>query len=206
MILFVLDACAVARVYFRDIGTRNMRQIYAYPQSQMIVPSVALCEILSTLISAYNNRVLDGTQYRASRAAFEGDLKRGKIRSFNVVPAVIELARELICKHKVQSGKMGLGGADSIYLALALHLARIVKSHGWRVILVTSDGALYNSAMDEPELETFHFWTCDMGCNCGVEVIPIKGKPISPNTCPNCGKACPECRYDLCPSRYKVTF
>lgn len=206
MILFVLDACAIARVYFKDIGTRNMRQIYVHPQSQMIVPSVALCEVLSTLISAYNNRVLDETQYRASLAAFEGDLKTGKIRSFNVVPAVIELARDLICKHKVQPGRMGLGGADSIYLALALHLARTVKSYGWRVILVTSDGALYNSAMDESELEAFHFWTCDMGCDCGIELIPIKGKPVSPNTCPKCGKVCSECRYDLCPSRYKVTF
>lgn len=206
MILFVLDACAAARVYFKDIGTKNMRQIYDYPQSQMIVPGIALCEVLSTLISAYNNRVINVTQYEASRAAFEGDLRAGRIRSFNVAPATISLAAELLCKHKVQPGKMGLGGADSLYLATAVHLSATVKKYGWRVILVTSDNALYNAAQDEPNVEAFHFWTCDMGCHCGVEVVPVKGKPTSPNTCPSCGKVCPECRHDLCPSTYQVAF
>jgi len=206
MILFVLDACAAARIYFKDIGTRNMRQICAYPQSQMLVPGIALCEVLSTFISAYNNRVIDATQYKAARAVFENDLQVGRIRAVNTSPSTISLAASLLCKHKIQPGKMGLGGADSLYLATASHLAAAVGEYGWRVVLVTSDKALYNAAQDVLDVEAFHFWTCDMGCNCSVEVIPVKGQPATPNACPNCGKVCSECRYDLCPSTYQVTF
>lgn len=206
MILFVLDACAAARIYFKDIGTKNMRQVYVYPQSLMLVPGIALCEVLSTLISAYNNRVINTAQYKAARAAFEGDLRAGKIRSLNTTPATINLAATLLCKHKIQPGKMGLGGADSLYLATASHLAAAVEEYDCRVVLITADKALYNAAQDESNVESFHFWTCDMGCDCGVEVIPIKGRPTSPNICPNCGRVCTECRHDLCPSTYQVTF
>jgi hypothetical protein len=117
MILFVPDACGVARLYFNDIGTRNMLQIYRYPRSRILVPNIAHCEVLSTMISAYNNRVIDQAYYQASRHAFEGDLKRNKITVLNTSPDIVSLARDLICKHKVQPGRMALGGADSIYLA-----------------------------------------------------------------------------------------
>jgi hypothetical protein len=46
MILFVLDACALARIYFDDIGTRNLLQIYSYPNSQHITPNFAHCEVV----------------------------------------------------------------------------------------------------------------------------------------------------------------
>ena len=96
-----------------------------------------------------------------------------------------------------------LKGADSIYLATAVHLARLLKPLNGRIILVTSDQALYQAAQAEPEVEAFHFWTCDLGCACGVAIIPVKGQR---NTCPHCGQACALCQYEGCPSRYTVAF
>jgi hypothetical protein len=70
---------------------------------------------------------------------------------------------------------------------------------------VTSDSALYNSALDEPGIKAFHFWTCDLGCQCGTVWVPIKGSK-SPNTCPTCGATCDSCSVERCPSKYQVSF
>jgi predicted nucleic acid-binding protein len=202
MMVLVLDACAVARVYFEDIGTRNMLQIYNYPGSVLIVPNFAHCEAVSAMTSALNNHELDVTQYATAKGALAGDFHTGKVRTLLVEDDIVTLGIQLLEKHKVQPGRMALGGADVLYLALALNLSAQMRPFGIRTILVTSDKALYNSAVDEPDLEAFHFWTCDLGCGC-TSIIPVKGQA---NSCPQCGQTCVLCRVDLCPSTYQVVF
>lgn len=206
MIFFIGDACAVARVYLPDIGKANMVAIYRYPDSRFLTPEIAYVEVASVLISAHREGLIDTLQYRHLRASFVRDLRCKKIAPVRLASRHYELGVALLDKHKRQQGKLGLGGADSLYLSLAVDLKRQLPSKEDRVILVTSDKSLYNSALDEPGIEAFHFWTCDMGCRCGSKVIPVKGKPKVPNSCPSCGQTCPECRYDLCPSNYKVHF
>ena len=77
-----------------------------------------------------------------------------------------------------------------------------MKPFGIRTILVTSDGALYHSAVDETGLEAFHFRTCDLGCGC-TSIIPVKGKA---NSCPHCGRTFALCQVDSCVSTYQVVF
>lgn len=202
MIVFVLDACALARIYFEDIGAKNMRQIADYPSSVLIVPNLAHCEAVSAMTSALNNRQMDATQYATVKGALAGNFHTGKIRALLVEDDIVTLGTQLLEKHKVRSGKMALGGVDVLYLALALNLARQMKPFGIRTVLTTSDRALYNSALDEPELEAFHFWTCDLGCGC-TSIIPIKGQA---NSCPQCGRTCAPCRIDLCSSTYQIVF
>jgi len=209
MIYFVLDACALARIYFPDIGTRNLLQIYDYPGSKIFVPHIAYSETISVLISALNQRLIDDNQYRLTKAGLSSDLLSGKILSVEITDVHISASERLLEKHKRQPGKMKLGGADTLYLALALQLASSLQRFGGRVILVTSDNALYNAALDESDIEAFHFWTCDLGCRCGTVWIPIKGSlqpPKLSNTCSSCGATCESCGVERCPSGYQVSF
>ena len=203
MIFFILDACAIARIYFPDIGTKNMLSIYNYPNSKMLAPNFAYSEAISALISTLNQRLIDQSQYRLAYARLTSDFSTHKIRATRISDAHINLSARLLEKHKMQPGRMRLSGADSIYLAMALRLSMQIKRFDGRVILVTSDGALYNSACDESSIETFHFWTCNLGCGCGTTIIPIKGDS---NSCLSCGKTCAICRIDLCPSTYSPRF
>lgn len=209
MIYFVLDACTLARIYFPDIGTRNLLQIYDYPDSRILIPHIAYTETISVLISALNQRLINDNQYRLTRAALSSDLLSRKIVSIEVTDAHISTSGRLLERHKRQPGKMKLSGADALYLALALQLASSIQRFDGRVILVTSDGALYKSALDEPDIEVFHFWTCDLGCQCGTILIPVKGSPRPPkpaNTCSTCGATCDICSVERCPSNYQVSF
>ena len=209
MIYFVLDACALARIYFPDIGTRNLLQIYNYPDSKILVPHIAYSETISVLISALNQRLIDDNQYRLTKAGLSSDLLSGKILSVEITDVHISASEQLLEKHKRQPGKMKLGGADALYLALALQLASSLQRFGGRVVLVTSDSALYSAALAESGIEAFHFWTCDLGCWCGTVWIPIKGSPQPPklsNTCPSCGTTCEPCSVERCLSRYQVSF
>jgi len=196
-------------IYFPDIGTRNLLQIYAYPDSKILVPHIAYPETTSVLISALNQSLIDDHQYRLAKAGLSDDLLSRKILLVETSDAHVSASTKLLEKHKRQPGRMKLSGADALYLALALQLASSLQSFGGRVILVTSDGALYNSALDESGIEAFHFWTCDLGCQCDTTWIPIKGSPQSPkpsNTCPVCGVTCDPCSVERCPSRYQVSF
>jgi predicted nucleic acid-binding protein len=172
MIIFVPDACAIARIYFEDIGSRNILQVYNYPDSLLVVPNFAHCEAISAMISALNNRDINAQQYVVAKAGLAYDFNIGKIQDLIVRNDLVKLGNQLLQKHKMQVGKMGLSGADSLYLAVAVKLASATKQHGVRVILVTSDNALYRSAIDEQEIETFHSWTCNLGCGC-TSIIPV---------------------------------
>lgn len=202
MIFFVTDACALARLYVPDVGSRNMLAIYSYAQSLMIAPNIVYPETISAFLESQRAGLIDQQQYVMLRARLRLDIESQKIISARVRRQQLDLAADLLERHKLQPRK-SLGGADSIYLSLAVDLARRVKPEGDRVILVTSDGALYNSALDEPDIEVFQFWTCDFGCTCNKPFIPVKGVM---NSCPTCGKTCAVCRYDVCPSTYVPEF
>ena len=209
MIYFVLDACALARIYFPDIGTRNLLQIYDYPDSKILIPHIAYSETISALISTLNQHLIDDNQYRLAKATLSSDLLSRKISPVGITDNHVSASGWLLEKHKPQPGRMRLGGADALYLALALKLGSSLQRFGGRVVLVTSDGALYNSALEEPDIEVFHFWTCDLGCQCGTVWIPTKGSPQPPtpsNTCLTCGSTCDPCSVERCPSRYQVSF
>jgi len=111
MIFFILDACAIARIYFPDIGTRNMLKIYNYPNSRMLVPSFAYSETISALISTLNQRLIDQTQYKFAYARLTSDFSTYKIGTIRISDAHINLSARLLEKHKTQPGRMRLSGA-----------------------------------------------------------------------------------------------
>ena len=202
MIFFITDACALARVYVPDVGTRNMLAIYRYAQSLMIAPNIVYPETVSAFLESQRAGLIDPQQYAMLRARLRLDIETRKVILTRVERRYLDLAADLLERYKLQPRK-SLGGADSIYLSLAVDLAGRVKPEGDRVILVTSDGALYHSALDEPDIVVFHFWTCNFGCACNKPFVPVKGVM---NSCPTCGKTCAVCRYDVCPSTYVPGF
>jgi len=207
MIWFVYDANAVARTYIDDIGSRNLKQIYGYPDSRIIIPEIAPIEATSALLQTVDMNLITMAQYQLARELLNHDIGDRKFDTIDFDDNQSNIARSLLERYRSISGvRRALKGADSIYLATAVHIALTTKSTDMRVMLVTSDTALYQAASSESNIEAFHFWTCDMGCDCGVSVIPRKGKPTQPNACPSCGKICPECRFDLCPSKYVASF
>ncbi|MCK4314910.1 MAG: type II toxin-antitoxin system VapC family toxin [Anaerolineae bacterium] len=209
MLVFVLDACALARVYFKDIGISNMLYIYNYPDSRLVIPSIAYPEVVSTLVSTLKGHSITAAHFHEARKLLSRDLSARKALSIEVTAELAATAAGLLEKHKTQPGRGKLSGADAVYLALAVDLAKNLAGSDDRVILVTSDGPLYQAALDEPNVEAFHFWTCDLGCKCGIVWIPIKGSPQPPkpsNICPTCGRTCDPCSVSTCPSMFKVSF
>jgi len=208
MILFVMDACAAARRYFSDIGTANIDQIFAYPDSVLVIPNIARSEAVSAMIAAYNAMLIDEEMRDSAIVQFANDVQNEMLLELKVNDAHIAESIRLLQRHKAVprgvhgTGKASIGGADAIILAAATELSSSAKQWDDRAILVTSDRALYNATVDEPEVEVFHFWTCECA-DCGNVRIPMKGRK---ETCPACGKICPICELNVCDSKYTVTF
>lgn len=208
MISFLLDACAVARRYFPDIGTANIDQIFAYPNSIRVIPNLARVEAVSAMIAAFNSGVIDREVLDLALTTFLDDVREHAVVEVEVSDQHVSGGIHLLQKHKYVprgqkgTGKASIGGVDAVYLDIALMLTREAKRLGDKLILVTSDWALYQSALDEPELETFHFWTCQCSA-CGNARVPTKERD---NVCPACGKSCRPCRFESCDSTFAVNF
>ncbi len=204
MLYFCLDASAAARLYLQDVGSQNLTQIADYPDSHLIAPSLVKVETVAAWLQTVDEGVTAEEDYHALRRAFEDDEQNGRVAIVELEEAVVLTAQRLLERYRPTPGRRRkLKGADSIYLATAVHLARLLKPLNGRIILVTSDQALYQAARAEPEVEAFHFWTCDLGCACGMAIIPVKGQR---NICPRCGQTCAICQYTGCPSCYRVVF
>jgi DNA-directed RNA polymerase subunit RPC12/RpoP len=54
------------------------------------------------------------------------------------------------------------------------------------------------NAKDKPA----EYATCN---SCGSQIL-VEESRLSPNTCPVCGKHCPDCKYDACPSTYSLKY
>jgi hypothetical protein len=162
MITFLFDACALARRYFEDIGTANIDQICRHPDSAIVIPNLAYAETTSAIIASYNAGLLDKDELDDALVLLDLDILALRFTKVKVDDEHIFNAAMLLRRHKVVptgqvgTGKAGIGGADAVYLAIALALTREARRVGDRLILVTSDGVLYQSALDEPELEAFH--------------------------------------------------
>jgi len=208
MITFLFDACALARRYFEDIGTANVDQICRYPDSSIAFPNLAYAEATSAIIAAHNAGLLDANELDNALSLLDADVLSAAFIKVKVDDEHISNAATLLRRHKCVprgqrgTGKAAIGGADAVYLAIALALAREAKKAEDRLILVTSDWALYQSALDEPELEVFHFWTCQCS-DCGNVRIPVKAQD---NVCPVCGKPCRPCRLENCDSTFTMGF
>ena len=206
MRIFFLDACAVARRYFDDIGSGNIRQIFGMSDSLALAPEIVKPEVVSTIISSYNGRFISREEMSNALLLFEKDLRDSNLLVWEMYDRHFDGAVGVLKRHKIVgegergSGKAGIGGADALYLAMALELSERGKEQEDHLVFVTADQALYRCACDEPGLKVFHFWSC-LCPQCGNVFIPQKGLE---NTCASCGWVCKGCVVENCRSELDV--
>lgn len=206
MRLFFLDACAVARRYFDDIGSGNIRQLFEMADSLALAPEIVKPEVVSALISSYNGRFISREEMSNALLLFEKDLRESHLLVWEMYDRHFDEAVDVLKRHKIVEegepggGKAGIGGADALYLAMASELSERGRTQGDPLIFVTADRALYRCACDEPGLEVFHFWSCQCP-QCGKVFIPRKGLE---NTCEGCGWVCTRCAVENCQSELNV--
>lgn len=133
---------------------------------------------------------------------------------------------EVLEEYKTQEGK-SFNGVDVFYIVAGREMSRTLDSKNIRLIFITSDRKLYNAARAEVGFDTFHFWSCDYGCNHVVKIpdkedkdaekqtvkcpncdnqVVVKEQYISSNTCSECSKHCEYCTIEECSSTYTVDF
>ena len=189
MILFVMDACAVARRYFTDIGTRNTDQLFNYPDSILVLPNIARSETVSAMIAAYNAMLIDEAMRDSAIVQFADDVQNGvlflevKVNDTHISESIRLLEKHKIVPHGTYgTGKADIGGADSIILSIAVELAQSAQQSNDRTILVTSDRALYRAANDErrkPAKRQFEaerseqIWRCSISGHANAQIADI---------------------------------
>ena len=192
-----LDACALARRYFTDAGSRNIDQLLALTDTAYCTDILGIPETAGAL-----RATLEDTRWRAfQRPEFEAAMElllnhwRTQYQVIALNPQAANDAWSLIYRHYLR-------GADAIHLALALQYHGAVRSADPKdaVVLVTSDHRLIKAATAEG-LRVFHFWRCQCPL-CGLEFQAKKGKL---NKHGNCTFSC-NCGRQECTSTYQVTI
>lgn len=222
-IVFILDASALSRRFYDDIGKRNLDTIFDSPNAAFFTPEIGIIETVSALLAAANAGDISLNEYRAAKSALFNLVNNGDL---NVVPVddYVSECVSILETYKTIPGK-GFNGTDSLYVYLSKTIADELASSSYdkEVVFVTSDRHLFNACKEEASFHTINFWTCDLGCG-HEEFIPKKGAKDrlpkhrqcpscdsqvvvsdavdSPNTCLTCGGHCPECRHNRCPSTY----
>ena len=63
----------MARRYFDDIGSANIRQIFGMSESLALAPEIVKPEVVSTIISRYNGRFISREEMSNAFLLFEKD-------------------------------------------------------------------------------------------------------------------------------------
>ncbi len=221
-----MDANALARLYFPDIGKKNLDYIHRYPNSQEITIEYALLEVYSILSKCYNAKILSASDIKLVLTELIRDCVSKKILLLDSKPyIVLRKAKRLLFLHATNPG-MTFNSADALYLAACIDFASTVNNPD-KLYFVTSDRPLYNAAKTYSQFKTFHFWTCNLGNSYVNEFIPVKlykeipekvrmckdGEKIvirpasvKKNYDPSTKAHCPICEIGICPTTYSIAL
>jgi predicted nucleic acid-binding protein len=226
--VFFLDANALVRLYYKDLGYNNLNYICNYGNHLLVTIDYAFLEIFSALAKAVNIGIISRIEAERIQSYIHVDMSRNVFRVLDSNPFVKSYdTKKTLFKYALNSG-MSFGTADSLYLAACKYFATSIVKDKNKVIFVTSDKRLYNAANSFSEFSSFHFWTCNLGNDLIDKFIPTKNfveKPAIYGECANCGtrylkKAaaktpnknvdgtifCSTCKISVCPSTYVPDF
>ncbi len=225
-IAFLLDANALARKFYDDIGKNNIQKIFNHPNASFLIPRIGIIETISALLAAQNARQISPSEYNDAKSAISRMIDDGDLIVIESIDDLSDKCIEILEEYKVQEGK-SFDGVDSIYIATGREIAESFVNEEISLIFVTSDNPLYRAAKDETTFDTFHFWSCDYGCghivvipkrehkdveeqtkecpSCGTQIV-VKEKFLTKNTCSICRSHCEDCTITKCPSTYTVDF
>jgi len=225
-IAFLLDASALARIFYDDIGKTSLENILNYPDSTLYTPEIGIIETISALLAACNSEDISLKEYTLAVSTIYNMVEKRELNVLSLTDDYVQDCISILEQYKTKPEK-GFNGVDAIYIFLSRMIAHTVSGANVTVVFVTSDVRLYNACQEETSFKTFHFWTCDLGCghiehipkkfakekparyakcnNCGSQVL-VEEAHESPNRCPTCGQLCPDCSIDVCPSAYSIDF
>jgi len=225
-IVFILDACALSRRLFNDIGSKNLNEIFNIKNATIYIPEIAVIETISALLSAYNSSHINYNDYLSAKSVLFNMIRNNIIYIISLPVEYVKKSILILEEYKIFPGK-SFNGIDSIYILTCRTIVKTLEGTNKKVIFVTSDNKLYNASKDETSYKSFHFWTCDLGCK-HIEFIPDKGKKDKPekvikcnncnnniilekkfttnNTCTVCNNHCIECNLLNCISTYIPNF
>ena len=69
-IAFLLDANALARKFYDEIGKNNLQKIFSYPKASFFIPRIGIIETLSALLAAQNQNLISSFEYNAANLSF----------------------------------------------------------------------------------------------------------------------------------------
>ena len=198
MIHLFLDACALVRRYFTDVGSRSIDQLLALQDAAYVTDILAIPEAAGALRGTLGDTRFPEFRQPEFDAAFGLLINhwRTQYEVLQIDEFAANDAMSLIYRHNLRGG-------DALHLALALRYNATVRSVSGEdaVVLVTSDPQFVSAAAAEG-LKVFHFWRCQCP-RCGLEFVPRKNAK-TPQTHPGCDFSC-RCGKDQCTSVYQIT-
>lgn len=227
--IFVFDVNAIARLYFSDIGHKNLVHIFNLPDSLFYTITISKIELRSALIKSCSERPapLNKSDVTKIMTKFYFDLSRNKIIMLESEPLIGSSITHTLINNYASSGQTSFNAVDALYLSCCLLLRKQFKTTP-KVVFVTSDRKLYNAAEKEKSIDAFNFWTCNLGNPYVNEFLPQKGKGVISEKkfkCPSCksetilrhskpspnsdgatGASCAICHITNCPSTFIPTF
>lgn len=225
-IAFVLDASALARKFYDDLGKTNLDKIFTQLDASFFIPEIGIIETVSALLAACNGGQISLEEYKAAVSVLYKMIEGEDIHVLSPPNNYVKDCISILEQYKRIPGK-SFNGVDAIYISLSRSIADNLAPDGISVIFVTSDTKLYNACQEETSFKTFHFWTCNLGCGhtnfipqkgaknkaakyvkcheCKSDVIVTPQVP-TPNRCPICGQSCSDCNLKACPSTYEVNL
>jgi len=224
--VFVLDASALSRRFYDDVGKNNLDKIFNYPNSSYYIPDIGIIETCSALLALENQGLIRHSEYQAAMSAIYTMIDAEELNVIRFTDDFAREAVEILEKYKIQEHK-SFNGMDSIYIIVSRRIAEILNGQEVKIVFVTSDTRLYNAAKDENLFDAFHFWTCDLGCGCGTfipaksdhdrapevkkcevcgNMLEVRVAKISRNTCNSCNRHCAKCKLEICPSTFSLNF
>ena len=78
-IAFVLDASALSRKFYDDIGKSNLEKIFSRSDDSFFVPEIGIIETISALLSSVNSQAISLDEYGAAKSALYNMIENNEI-------------------------------------------------------------------------------------------------------------------------------
>lgn len=136
MIIYYLDASAWVKRYYQEDGTGWVQGLFTHRQV-LACSSLGMIEVMATLSRKRKALEINLSQFKLKAGELEDDWRH--FIQIQMTDEIVHVAKEL-------TKKLSLRGADAVHLSSALLLQRHFTKKGERLVMVTSDHELKESA------------------------------------------------------------
>lgn len=144
MNVFWLDASALVKRYFVEIGTPLMNHLFAQvPAQQMVCLLEGVGEVISVLVRRRNGGAISTTACQQALTALRADIiNQADFEKIERIPQQVVNSWLLIDQHSINS-------TDALILRCALDYAMNLRRAGFDLVFVSADARLVRAAKQE---------------------------------------------------------